>query len=271
VLPVSVVYDPDLTASLPVDLSVISGLNAVAHAAEGLYAPDVSPIVALMAEEGARSMVTALPRIAADPADPAARADALRGAWLCGAVLGPTTMSLHHKLCHVLGGTFNLPHTQVHTVILPHALAFTLPAAPAAAAAWVGRSAPPGATCPTLQTLAADLAAPTDLTSHADRRPGRGGPAGAGHALRQPPTGHRRRRPGPAGPGDGGGATRLTGLFLPCPSRDVGAPRCIGRRRRILRSVDRKFLLRIDRWEEGAGDSPAPQLSGRATSDGHPT
>jgi maleylacetate reductase len=130
VLPRSVVYDPELSASLPVALSVTSGLNAVAHAAEGLYAPDVSPIVALMAEEGARSIVSALPRIVAEPDGLDARADALRGAWLCGAVLGVTTMSLHHKLCHVLGGTFALPHAGVHTVVLPHVLAFNAPAAP---------------------------------------------------------------------------------------------------------------------------------------------
>ena len=166
VLPSSVVYDPDLTLTLPVGLSVTSGLNAVAHAAEGLYAPDASPIVSLMAEEGARSVVTALPRIEGDPADPAARADALRGAWLCGAVLGATTMSLHHKLCHVLGGSFNLPHAEVHTVVLPHALAFTLPAAPAAAAA-LGRAvgAAPDDVPHALQSLAAALGAPTDLAS----------------------------------------------------------------------------------------------------------
>jgi maleylacetate reductase len=162
VLPRSVVYDPELSASLPVALSVTSGLNAVAHAAEGLYAPDVSPIVALMAEEGARAMVAALPRIAENPADLDARSDALRGSWLCGAVLGATTMSLHHKLCHVLGGTFGLPHAEVHTVVLPHALAFTLPAAPAAAAALaraLGRDDVPGA----LWDLAAALGAPTSL------------------------------------------------------------------------------------------------------------
>jgi maleylacetate reductase len=164
VLPRSVVYDPELSASLPVALSVTSGLNAVAHAAEGLYAPDVSPIVALMAEEGARAMVTALPRIADDPGDLDARSDALRGAWLCGAVLGATTMSLHHKLCHVLGGTFGLPHAEVHTVVLPHALAFTLPAAPTAAAALaraLGHDDVPGA----LWELAAALGAPTSLAA----------------------------------------------------------------------------------------------------------
>ncbi|SPF06369.1 maleylacetate reductase [Streptomyces sp. MA5143a] len=132
VLPRSVVYDPELTLGLPVDVSVTSGFNAIAHAVEALYAPDASPIVSLMAKEGVRSLAASLPLIAADPGDAAARIDALRGAWLCGACLGATTMSLHHKLCHILGGTFDLPHAAVHTVLLPYVTAFNLPAAPAA-------------------------------------------------------------------------------------------------------------------------------------------
>jgi maleylacetate reductase len=132
VLPRSVVYDPELTLRLPVDVSVTSGFNAVAHAVEALYAPDASPVVSLMAEEGVRSMAGALPAIAADPADVRARTDALHGAWLCGACLGATTMSLHHKICHILGGTFDLPHAAVHTVVLPYVAAFNLPAAPTA-------------------------------------------------------------------------------------------------------------------------------------------
>lgn len=126
------IYDPELTIGLPVDVSVTSGFNAIAHAVEALYAPDASPIVSLMAEEGVRSLAAALPVLAADPGDMGARTDSLRGAWLCGACLGATTMSLHHKLCHILGGTFDLPHATVHTVVLPYVAAFNLPAAPAA-------------------------------------------------------------------------------------------------------------------------------------------
>ncbi|MGY1714520.1 maleylacetate reductase [Geodermatophilus nigrescens] len=135
VLPVSVVYDPELTLGLPPGMSATSGLNAVAHAVEGLYAPDATPIVSLMAEEGARALVAALPRVVADGADLDARSEAQYGAWLCGAVLAATTMSLHHKLCHTLGGTLDLPHAPTHTVVLPHALAFNQPAAPGAVAA----------------------------------------------------------------------------------------------------------------------------------------
>jgi maleylacetate reductase len=135
VQPVAVVYDPALTLTMPPDLTATSGLNALAHAVEGLYAPDASPITSMMAEEGARAFAAALPALAVDGTDLEARADALYGAWLCGSVLGSTTMGLHHKLCHVLGGTLGLPHAATHTVVLPHVLAFNAPAAPEASAA----------------------------------------------------------------------------------------------------------------------------------------
>ncbi|MFC3572689.1 maleylacetate reductase [Streptomyces yaanensis] len=135
VQPRSVVYDPELTLSLPVPLTVTSGVNALAHAVEALYAPDTSPLVSLMAEDGVRAMAEALPLLVADPDDLEARSRALYGAWLCGTCLGATTMGLHHKLCHVLGGTFGLPHAETHTVVLPYALAYNAPAAPGAVTA----------------------------------------------------------------------------------------------------------------------------------------
>ncbi len=166
VLPRAVVYDPDLTASLPVPLSVSSGLNAMAHAVEGLWAPDRAPGLALRAGEGIRLLAGALPVSAASPRDPGARGAALRGAWLCGAVLGGTTMSLHHKICHVLGGTYDLPHAETHAVVLPHVLAFNATAAPYAVdsvAAALGVAAPTAAT--DLWELAGSLGAPTTLAS----------------------------------------------------------------------------------------------------------
>jgi maleylacetate reductase len=135
VLPRSVLYDPDMTLTLPPQMSVSSGMNAIAHAVEGLYAPDATPIVSLMAEEGVRALAGALPGVVADGRNRDARAEAQYGAWLCGAVLAATTMSLHHKLCHTLGGTLDLPHAQTHTVVLPHALAYNQPAAAEAVAA----------------------------------------------------------------------------------------------------------------------------------------
>jgi alcohol dehydrogenase class IV len=132
VLPRTVIYDPELTLGLPPDLSVTSGMNAIAHAAEGLYARDGNPIMDMMAEEGIRALAHAIPAIRRRADDIEARGDALYGAWLCGAVLGNVGMALHHKLCHVLGGTFNLPHAEVHTVILPHAIGFNALSAPRA-------------------------------------------------------------------------------------------------------------------------------------------
>jgi maleylacetate reductase len=145
VLPRTVLYDPELTLTLPAALSVTSGINAIAHAAEGLYAADANPVMDLMAEEGIRALGRALPGIRANPRDLEARGQALYGAWLCGLVLGNVGMALHHKLCHTLGGSFNLPHAETHTIVLPHALAYNAKAAPEAmrriARALEGRSA----------------------------------------------------------------------------------------------------------------------------------
>jgi alcohol dehydrogenase class IV len=130
VVPRCVIYDPELTLGLPVNMSVTSGINAIAHSAEGLYAPDRNPVISFMAREGIAALGRALPAIRLQPTDLAARTDAFYGAWLCGIVMGSVGMALHHKLCHTLGGTFNLPHAECHTVMLPHALAYNAAAAP---------------------------------------------------------------------------------------------------------------------------------------------
>jgi maleylacetate reductase len=124
VLPEVVVYDVDLTMSLPASLSATSGMNAIAHSVEALYAPDANPINDLMACEGIRALAKALPKIVASPNDRTARWQALYGAWLSGICLGAVGMGLHHKLCHTLGGAFDLPHAETHTVVLPHAVAY---------------------------------------------------------------------------------------------------------------------------------------------------
>jgi len=132
VLPKVVIYDPLLTVDLPAAMSITSGFNAIAHAAEALYAENLNPITAMMAEEGIRALAQGMPQVAKNPRDLDGRSNCLYGAWLCGAVLGTTSMALHHKLCHVLGGAWNLPHAETHTVILPHAVAYNHAAAPEA-------------------------------------------------------------------------------------------------------------------------------------------
>ena len=134
VLPKAVIYDPTLTLSLPPALSAASGMNAVAHAVEALYSHESNPIVSLMAEDGIRALASALPAIIANPENLEARSEALYGAWLCGVVLGSAGMALHHKLCHVLGGSFNLPHAETHSIVLPHAVRYNQEAAPEAMA-----------------------------------------------------------------------------------------------------------------------------------------
>ncbi len=132
VLPKTVIYDPDLTRTLPVRIAAPSGMNAIAHCVEGLYAPDGNPIMSLFAAEGIRALARSLPVIVREPENIEARSDALYGAWLAGTVLGGVGIGIHHKLCHTLGGSFNLPHAEVHTVILPHAVEFNRNAAPEA-------------------------------------------------------------------------------------------------------------------------------------------
>ncbi|MBB3610533.1 maleylacetate reductase [Rhizobium sp. BK602] len=130
VTPEVVIYDPELTVGLPVAMSVTSGLNAIAHAAEGLYAPDRNPITAMMAVDGMRALKEALPVLLERPRDAGAREKALYGAWLCGTVLGQVAMSLHHKICHTLGGSFDTPHAETHSIMLPHTIGFNAEAVP---------------------------------------------------------------------------------------------------------------------------------------------
>lgn len=129
VQPGVILYDAELIRSLPVSVTVASALNAMAHAAEGLYARDRNPVSTLLAAEGLRAFRDALPAVCDNPDDMAARGETLYGAWLCGTVLGQVGMALHHKLCHVLGGSFGLPHAQTHAVMLPYTIAFNAPAA----------------------------------------------------------------------------------------------------------------------------------------------
>jgi len=109
-------------------------MNAIAHCVEAMYAQDANPIVSLMAEEGIRALAASLPIVIKEPSNLDARSDALYGAWLAGVSLGAVGMALHHKLCHTLGGTWNLPHAETHAIVLPHAARYNRDAAPEAMA-----------------------------------------------------------------------------------------------------------------------------------------
>lgn len=163
ILPETVVYDVDLTLSLPLPMSITSGVNAMAHAVEALYSADADPVTDRRALDAISLIARALPRLAADLADREARADLLQGAWLAGTCLATVGMGLHHKLCHTLGGSFGLPHAETHTVILPHAMAYNAPAAPDAmrriARALDVPDAPSG-----MYDLIASLGGPTSLS-----------------------------------------------------------------------------------------------------------
>ncbi|MFI7493572.1 maleylacetate reductase [Kocuria sp. M4R2S49] len=130
VLPVTVVYDAHLSATLPVGLSVASGLNGLAHCVDSLWAPKADPLNQALALEGARALNLALRGIVADPDDLASREQALYGCYLAAVSFASAGSGMHHKICHVLGGTFDLPHAQTHATVLPYVLAFNAPAVP---------------------------------------------------------------------------------------------------------------------------------------------
>ncbi|GAA4480717.1 maleylacetate reductase [Rhodococcus olei] len=162
ILPETVVYDVDLTVDLPVALTLTSAVNAMAHAVEALYSAQANPVVDGMALDAIAAVARALPRVASDPHDLGARADLLQAAWLAGTCLGGVGMGLHHKLCHTLGGSFDLPHAPTHTVVLPHAMAYNAPAVPdvmARIADAMGVPDAPGG----LYDLVAGLGGPTSL------------------------------------------------------------------------------------------------------------
>ncbi|RBP65732.1 maleylacetate reductase [Brevibacterium sanguinis] len=165
VLPAVVVYDAELTLSLPKDLSVASGLNSIAHCVDSLWAPRADPMNAALAAEGIRVLSLALPAIAADPVGVDGRERALYGGYLAAVAFASAGSGMHHKICHVLGGTFDLPHAETHAIVLPHVLAFNAPCAPEAVehlAAAVGVSDVLAA----LWTLGRTLEAPRALADY---------------------------------------------------------------------------------------------------------
>ncbi|MET0930790.1 MAG: maleylacetate reductase [Aeromicrobium sp.] len=133
VLPRAVIYDASLMLSLPRGMSIASGLNALAHCVDSLWAPRADPINSALATEGIRALNVGLPQIAEEPTGMDGRERALYGAYLSAVAFASAGSGLHHKICHVLGGMFDLPHAQTHAVVLPYVLAFNAPAAPDAA------------------------------------------------------------------------------------------------------------------------------------------
>src|SRR3984957_2069297 len=162
VLPRLVIYDPELTVSLPGPLSAASGLNAVAHCGDGFWAPGRNPVSALAATEAIRVLAAALPAVARDGTDLGARSDLLYGAYLAGSAFAVTGSGLHHKICHVLGGRYGLPHAQTHAIMLSYVLAFNAPGAPDAASR-IGQALGSEHPAAALQALAAQLGLPRGL------------------------------------------------------------------------------------------------------------
>jgi maleylacetate reductase len=129
VLPRTVVYDPELTLGLPVAISVASGLNALAHCIDALWAQRADPINRALALDAVRALDQGLPAVVARPGDLDGREQLLYASYLAGAAFASAGSGLHHKICHVLGGMYDLPHAETHAVVLPYVLAFNGPAA----------------------------------------------------------------------------------------------------------------------------------------------
>ena len=162
VLPRTVIYDPELTLSLPADMSAASGMNALAHCVEALWTTMANPVTDALATEGVATLAAGLRAVVRDPGDLGARAATLRGAWLGGTALAVAGTGLHHKICHVLGGTFEMPHAEVHAAVLPYVTEFVTPAVPGAVAR-VAQALGEENAVEGLRRLAADLGAASTL------------------------------------------------------------------------------------------------------------
>jgi maleylacetate reductase len=162
VVPKCVIYDPDLTRELPARIAGPSGINAMAHSVEALYAQNRNPVLSMIAEGGIRALASGLPAVCDGTADDEARGQAVYGAFMCGLALATATMGIHHKLCHVIGGTFQLPHAETHTILLPHATHYNREAAPDAMMA-IARALDAETAAGGIFDLAARIGAPTAL------------------------------------------------------------------------------------------------------------
>ena len=130
VLPDLTLYDPELTRTLPTDIAGPSGINAMAQAVVNVATDKPNPMISMMGTEAVRALAVSLPKVIENPDDMEARSDALFGACLAGATLGTGITSLHHRLCHTLGGTYNTPHAETHAILLPHSIAYNAAATP---------------------------------------------------------------------------------------------------------------------------------------------
>ena len=164
VRPSLVIYDPELTLELPLAASISSLFNATAHAVSALYGSQRDPITPLIAEEAIAVLSSSISQLPERTSELHVRELALFGACLAGSCLSTTVLGLHHRLCHVLGGSFGTPHSQTHTVVLPYVVDFFRDAAPDATEA-IGRALGVDDPAACLFDLAESVHAPTDLRS----------------------------------------------------------------------------------------------------------
>ena len=162
VVPTLTIYDPELTLTLPPAFAAASGMNAMAQAVANAAAQDANPVSSVMALEGIRALARSLPLIISEPDNMDARTEAMYGACLAAAALGTGSTGLHHRLCHTFGGTFNTPHAETHTILLPHSVAYNAGARPGATRRIAGALGVSDAATGLFE-LAGNLGAPTAL------------------------------------------------------------------------------------------------------------
>jgi maleylacetate reductase len=132
--PSAAIYDPLLSLDLPLEDTVGTAMNALAHCAEAYYVPTRSARGDRHADCGARAIAYALPLVAGNLRGVYGRTRLLEGAMRAAFALGETGLALGHALAQALGGRYGLPQGHMNAVCLPAALRFNEPAVPEAVA-----------------------------------------------------------------------------------------------------------------------------------------
>lgn len=158
----TVVVDPVLAQSLPMRETATTGMNALAHCIEALYVPKSNPLTSQLALTGIDMLYRALTKLAVEPTDLEARTQAAYGATIGGLMVNSVGIGMHHRICHILGGRFEVPHGESNCVVLPHVLAYNASAVPEACAMMESMMGANPAVA--LQRLVRDLGAPVALS-----------------------------------------------------------------------------------------------------------
>lgn len=159
---------PDVLAQVPTEVITTTGMNALAHCAEGLYSRTGTPMSESLARESTRLLADGLAHVtevAPADRDPEVLIRLQVGAAMSGAVITNARVCLHHAVCHVLGARLGVPHGVANSVMLPHVLRFNLPGTGRAQQAFAESLAAGLRGHPTFTEAAAAVADPPEITA----------------------------------------------------------------------------------------------------------